>query len=131
MSEEERRINAKMLLESIQQLAADVREFSKYLITLAVTIIPIMIGVAGFLLGTNELNGFAVGFLITGLAFIFITIPINLSLYLPTYNAYSPETFDLLNRLAQNKKEKSKYSIILLVIGMLSAFIGILLIIAL
>ena len=117
------------ILDTIEQFIVDVRDFFKYLITVAVTVIPLMIGIAGFLLRDQELNGYELGFLITGLILIFITIPINLTLYQPRYKPWSRESFKMTGDLAQQLRDRSKYSIILLVLGMLFAFVGILLIV--
>jgi len=129
MSQAKDKFPSEKILETVEQYRIDVRDFSKYLITLAVTIIPLMIGIAGFLLKDEGLIGFPLGFLITGLMFIFITIPLNLSLYLPTYKPWSGETYDLTIKLVQKNKSKSIYYMIILVLGMFFTFIGILLIV--
>jgi len=129
MSQAKDNILLEKILESIEQYRIDVRDFAKYLITLAITLIPLMIGITGFLLKDDELIGIPLGFLIIGLIFIFITIPLNLALYIPTNKPWSGKTYELTIKLVQKNKNKSIYYIIILVLGMLFAFIGILLIV--
>jgi len=117
------------IVETVEQYSFDVRDFVKYLITVVVTVIPLMIAIAGFLSKDQELTGYSLGFLITGLIFLFVTIPLNLTLYLPRYKPRSRETTKLTLDIARQMSYRSTYSIIFLVIGMFFAFVGILLIV--
>ncbi|MHA1124740.1 MAG: hypothetical protein ACTSO7_17545 [Candidatus Heimdallarchaeota archaeon] len=87
-----------------------------------------IIGITGFLSNDKKLTALVLGFLITGLILLFITIPINLVMYIPTFKPWRKEVYVLTFELSNKKKKISVLSIIILAHGMLFGFIAILLI---
>lgn len=119
----------KELGEMVTNLIKELRDYFKYLVTVSIAFIPIIIGVAGFLLKDQEITTTAIGFLVAGLAIIFLTIPFNILNYLPTYYPVDIESAKLL---FDWYTEKKNYAVILtfaLIFGMAFSFLGTILIV--
>jgi len=98
------------------------REVAKYLITIAIAIIPLLLGVIGFLLKDIDLPDWGISLFFAGLILIFTSILVNIIVYIPAFKAMDK---DHITFLWEQLKEIRRLIIItaaILCVGMMLVF---------
>jgi len=107
-----------------KEMNKETREIHKYQISIATIIIPILLGIVGFLYNEQEVPKWSLYLLGVGLTLIFMTIPVNIMSYIPS--EYTPvNILEIIKERSIKNRRMAHYLAFILSIGMLISYVAI------